>query len=255
MKGKVLGLDHLGVAVRDPRARLSLWADALGLTLDHVEQVSTEGVRVWFLPLDQQSAGPRIELLEPSDPKAPFAQSLERRGEGLHHVCLRVDDIEAVLAKLAARGLQPIGGGSRAGAHGTRVAFLHPRDTGGVLLELAESVAAPTQLSDFAAGALAVVYLQSPRERLLAQLVAIDAVGLTFDGLELDAWDSWLTQVAHGENGPIRPSRQFVPMQRVEKLIADQDSPELPSLARQFRTRTQRDLAIVFRGANEAEER
>ena len=114
MKGKVLGLDHVGVAVRDPRQRLPLWAEALGLPLDRAEAVPSEGVRTWFLDF----GGGHIELLEPLSADSPIARAIEKRGEGLHHVCLAVDDLDAALARLAARGIEPVGGGSRPGAGG-----------------------------------------------------------------------------------------------------------------------------------------
>lgn len=251
MSGKILGLDHIGVTVQDPRARLPVWADVLGLSLSGVDSVPTEGVRVWFLDL---GSGSRIELLEATDPTGTIAKSIEKRGEGLHHICFRVEDLEAIVARLVEKGLVPLGGGIRPGAHGSRVVFLHPKDTGGVLLELAEHPQAETASPvGFGVGEWAIAYLQAPRERLFGRLLAIDASGVTMHALDLEAWDGWMAQWSHGETGPVRPSRQFIPMSRVEKLLADEDSSEIPSLARQFRQRTERTIDEAFGAAGAAE--
>ncbi len=244
MSGKILGLDHIGITVQDPRSRLPVWADVLGLSLSGVDSVPTEGVRVWFLDLGD---GSRIELLEPTEASGTVAKSIEKRGEGLHHICLRVMGLDSILARLTARGVSPLGGEARPGAHGSRVAFLHPRDTGGVLLELAEQSPGLVETpGEFGVGAWAIAYLQAPRERLFGRVLAIDPSGVTLYALDLDSWDGWLAQWSHGEAGPVRPSRQFVPMTRVEKLLADEDSNELPSLARQFQQRTDRSITKAF---------
>jgi len=125
-------LDHVGVAVRRLDERLPFYRDLLGLAHAGTEEVAAEGVRAAFLPAGRT----RIELLEPTRSDATLARHLERRGEGIHHLCFEVDDIDAALARLEAAGHEILGGGARAGAEGTRVAFLHPRKTGGVLIEL-----------------------------------------------------------------------------------------------------------------------
>jgi methylmalonyl-CoA/ethylmalonyl-CoA epimerase len=211
--------------------------------------VPAEGVRTWFLDV----GGGHLELLEPLGEDSPIAKHIEKRGEGLHHLCLRVDDLEAVLAQLAARGVEPVGGRVRAGAGGARVAFLHPRDTGGVLLELSEteSVSAPAREEEqvqppFRIGAPVVLNLRAPRERLFGLLRQLDAVGVAVEGLDPDSWDSWVGQRARGEDGPLRPSVEYFPLSRVDKLIADVDSPDLPSFSRRFRERTGRSLEAVL---------
>lgn len=242
-KGHIIGIDHLGVAVRDPRARLTLWSDVLGLELERVEAVPSEGVRTWFIAV----GGPHIELLEALGEDSPIAKALDKRGEGLHHVSLRVDDIEAVLARLRGRGIEPIGGGSRPGAGGCTVAFLHPRDTGGILLELSQHPASAADPSaPFGVGSIVVAYLRDPRERLVGAVRVLDGTGLALDGLDLEAWDDWVGQRARGEDGPLSPSLQFFPAARLEKLLADRDEPNLPSLARRFAERTGEDLAAVL---------
>jgi methylmalonyl-CoA/ethylmalonyl-CoA epimerase len=125
-------LDHIGVAVRDLNEALQFYRDALGLDVSAAMDVPTEQVRAVFIPVGSAS----IELLEATSPESPIARALERRGEGLHHVTLAVDDLQAALAQLKARGVRLIDETPRPGAHNSRVAFVHPSSTGGVLLEL-----------------------------------------------------------------------------------------------------------------------
>ena len=134
MSGRVLGIDHLGVACKDPNQRMKLWKDFLGLPLEKVEEVASEKVRTYFV----NACGVHIELLEPTADDSPVAKTIEKRGEGIAHMALRVDDIEAVLGKLAANGIEPLPPGVRQGAGGAKVAFVHPKHTGGILLELCE---------------------------------------------------------------------------------------------------------------------
>ncbi len=134
-------LDHLGVAVRRIEDRLDLYRNVLGLDLQAVEEVAGEGVRAALLPAGRA----RIELLEPTGGATPIARFLERRGEGIHHVCFEVDDLDAALERFRSAGLSITGAeGSagqeeRAGAEGSRIAFIHPRSTGGVLIELRQA--------------------------------------------------------------------------------------------------------------------
>ena len=125
-------LDHIGIAVRSiEEAKIY---KALGLTVDHVEDVVTQGVKTAFL-----SAGDaNIELLEPLSPQSSVAKFIEKRGEGIHHICLRVDSIEDHLERLKAQGFRLINEAPVPGAHGCRVAFLHPAAGNGVLIELSE---------------------------------------------------------------------------------------------------------------------
>ncbi len=243
MKGRVTAVAHLGVAVRDARASLALWADAIGLPLGRVETVGSEGVRTWFL----DAGSTHVELLEALDEQTPVGRFLEKRGEGLHHVCLEVDDIEAMLARLAARGIDPVGA-VREGAGGARVAFLHPRDTGGLLIELAEPAPGSASGPAFAPGTLAVVYLRDPREQCVGVVRRLDALGVALLGMDLDAWDDWVAQWVSDEAGPLAPSLQFFPAARIEKLLADSDSPHLPSFSRRFEERTGRALAVALEG-------
>ena len=125
-------LDHIGIAVRSIEAA-SIYA-ALGLTVDHVETVESQGVRTAFLSVGDSN----LELLEPTGPQSSVAKFIEKRGEGIHHLCFRVDDLEKHLRDLQGKGFRLINEHPVPGAHGCRVAFLHPAAGNGVLIELSE---------------------------------------------------------------------------------------------------------------------
>ena len=130
-------LDHIAIAVKDIQTALAVYEGALGLTCTHIEEIPEQKVKVAFLPTGDSE----IELLEPTETDSGVARFLEKRGEGMHHICLEVDDIEATLAELRARGTPLLDNRSQRGAHG-RIAFLHPKGTHGVLIELVERGAA-----------------------------------------------------------------------------------------------------------------
>ncbi|HUP59365.1 MAG TPA: methylmalonyl-CoA epimerase [Thermoanaerobaculia bacterium] len=125
-------LDHIGIAVRSIEAA-SIY-HALGLTVDHVETVETQRVKTAFLSVGDAN----LELLEPTDADSPIAKFIDKRGEGIHHICLRVDDLDAHLARLKEQGFRLVNEAPVPGAHGCRVAFLHPAAGNGVLIELSE---------------------------------------------------------------------------------------------------------------------
>ena len=125
-------LDHVGIAVRDLAAALAFYRDALGLEVDLAEDVESQRVRAHFIRAGDSS----LELLEASDPESKIAKFLDRRGPGLHHITLRVDDIGAALAQLTARGVKLVDEHARPGAEGAMVAFIHPSSAHGVLVEL-----------------------------------------------------------------------------------------------------------------------
>ena len=127
-------LDHIGIAVRSIEAAAIY--QALGLTVDHVETVPSQRVKTAFLSVGDSN----LELLEPTDADSTIAKFIEKRGEGIHHICLRVDDLDAHLARLKAQGFRLINESGVPGAHGCRVAFLHPSAGSGVLIELSESL-------------------------------------------------------------------------------------------------------------------
>jgi methylmalonyl-CoA/ethylmalonyl-CoA epimerase len=126
-------LDHVGIAVRSIAEALRFY-EALGLRREGEEEVAGQAVRVAFLPLGET----RLELLEPSTPESPIARHLERRGPGLHHLCVSVPDIRAAMAQLAGAGFELLSGEPQPGAHGCQVCFVHPKAAGGVLIELSQ---------------------------------------------------------------------------------------------------------------------
>ena len=135
-------LDHVGIAVADLGAALKFYRDALGLEIDAPEDVASQGVRAHFIPLaSPDGSGASLELLEATADDSPIARYLAKKGPGLHHITLRVDDIRGALAQLKARGVRLIDEQPRPGAHGSLVAFIHPSSAHGVLVELKETLA------------------------------------------------------------------------------------------------------------------
>jgi methylmalonyl-CoA epimerase len=128
-------LDHIGIAVRDLDKALEFYRDALGLEIGEAEDVPSQQVRARFVPVGDAS----LELLEATGEQSAIARSIERRGPGLHHVTLRVDDIVAALAQLKTRGVRLVDEVPREGAGGSLVAFIHPSAAQGVLVELKQS--------------------------------------------------------------------------------------------------------------------
>jgi len=132
----LMKIDHLGIATKGIDDALKFWADALGLENVHTEVVEDQKVRVVMLPIGES----RIELLEPTSDDSPISKFLEKRGGGIHHVAVAVEDIEAALAGLKAKGMRLIDESPRIGAEGCLVAFVHPSSANGVLLELVQSI-------------------------------------------------------------------------------------------------------------------
>ena len=128
-------INHLGIATKGIDDALKFWGDALGLENVHTETVEDQMVRVAMLPIGES----RIELLEPTSDESPISKFLEKRGSGIHHIAVEVDDIEAALARLKAQGMRLIDETPRIGAEGCLVAFVHPAASGGVLLELVQT--------------------------------------------------------------------------------------------------------------------
>ena len=124
---------HLDIAVDSIDERLPVW-ESFGLKLHHTEKVDSEGVTTAHLKV----GGYEIELLEPMGKDTPVGKFIDKKGPGIHHLALEVDNIEGSLAKAKENGLEPIGEAPRPGADNTLVAFFHPKDTGGVLLEIVE---------------------------------------------------------------------------------------------------------------------
>ena len=129
-------IDHIGIATNGIEDAASIYRDALGMHVTETEEVSGQKVRVAMLPIGES----RIELLEATSADSPISKFLAKRGPGIHHLALRVDDIQATLADLKSKGARLIDEEPRAGAGGCLVAFVHPSSTGGVLIELVENV-------------------------------------------------------------------------------------------------------------------
>ncbi|MBV9500333.1 MAG: methylmalonyl-CoA epimerase [Acidobacteriaceae bacterium] len=130
-------IDHLGIAVRDLEQALRFYEQVLGMEVNHCETVEAEQVRVAMLPTAGNTAGNRIELLEATHPDSPIGRFIAKRGPGLHHIALLVDDLEETSLRLRNNGVQLLNE-PRAGAGGHRYVFVHPSSTGGVLLELVQ---------------------------------------------------------------------------------------------------------------------
>ena len=128
-------LDHVGIAVSNLGDALAFYRDALGLEVETPEDVASQRVRAHFIPVGESA----IELLEATSEDSPIAKYVGKRGPGLHHITLRVDDISAALAQLKAKGVRLIDEIPREGAHGSLVAFIHPSSAHGVLVELKQS--------------------------------------------------------------------------------------------------------------------
>jgi methylmalonyl-CoA/ethylmalonyl-CoA epimerase len=130
---KVTKINHIGVAVADVDEALKFWRDILGLELDHVEDVPSSKSKVAFLPVGDSD----LELVFPASEDAPINKFLAERGAGIHHLCIEVDDISAMLAHLKEKGVRLIDEEPKV-LPGRKMAFIHPKATGGVLLELYE---------------------------------------------------------------------------------------------------------------------
>ena len=129
-------IDHVAVVVEDMDAALGFWRDALGLTVEKTESNGVEAVEVAFLPVGEST----VELLLPTTVDSGIAKYLVKRGAGIHHLCLAVADIEMCMAQLAEKGIELINETPRVREDGIRYTFVHPKSTGGVLLELYETV-------------------------------------------------------------------------------------------------------------------
>jgi len=128
-------INHLGIATKCIDEALEFWRDALGLEDVHTETVENQKVRVVMLPIGES----RVELLEPTSDDSPISKFLEKRGGGIHHIAIEVDDIEARLQVLKDKGVRLIDEAPRTGAEGCLVAFIHPSSAQGVLVELVQS--------------------------------------------------------------------------------------------------------------------
>lgn len=132
---RVKKINHVAIVVKDIDAALAFWRDQLGLKLDHIEDVPSQASKVAFMPVGEGE----VELVEPTNPDSGLAKYLNTRGEGMHHLCVEVDDIEGMLAQLKEKGVRLINE-EPLDLPGRRMAFIHPKSTNGVLLELYELI-------------------------------------------------------------------------------------------------------------------
>ena len=130
----MMKIDHIGIAVKSLSEAVKVYEQAVGLKLAGYDEVEEQGVRIAMLDIGES----RIELLEPTRPDSPIEKFMTRRGEGLHHIAVRVDNIEQALERLKTAGVRLIDEKPKQGAHNTRIAFIHPASTHGVLMELVE---------------------------------------------------------------------------------------------------------------------
>jgi methylmalonyl-CoA epimerase len=130
----MMKIDHIGIAVKSIAAALKVYEQAVGLKLAGYDEVDDQGVRVAMLDIGES----RIELLEPTRPESPVEKFMNKRGEGIHHIAVRVDNIDEALDRLKTAGIRLIDEKPKRGAHNTRIAFIHPASTYGVLMELVE---------------------------------------------------------------------------------------------------------------------
>jgi methylmalonyl-CoA/ethylmalonyl-CoA epimerase len=128
-------INHIGIAVRSLDETLPFYRDNLGMELKEIEEVAEQKVKVAMLAIGES----KIELLEPTSEDSPVAKFIEKNGPGIHHLAYEVKDIEAAIAKLMAEGARMIDEKPRNGAHGTRIAFIHPKSSNGVLTEICQA--------------------------------------------------------------------------------------------------------------------
>jgi methylmalonyl-CoA/ethylmalonyl-CoA epimerase len=131
---KVKHVDHIGVAVKSIEQAGKFYTDILGLKIEGIENIADQKVNVAFIPITDSE----VELLESTDPDGPVAKFIDSRGEGVQHIAFRVENIEETLEQLKANGVRLIDQEPRKGAGGAKIAFIHPKETNGVLVELCE---------------------------------------------------------------------------------------------------------------------
>ncbi|MGI6096538.1 MAG: methylmalonyl-CoA epimerase [Dethiobacteria bacterium] len=131
---KLKKIDHLGIVYKDLEAALETYRSVLGLEVKGIEVVEDQKVKVAFLPIGETN----LELLEPTDESSPIAKYIENKGEGIHHIAFRVDNVDEALKELKEKGVRLIDEKPRVGGEGARIAFIHPKETGRVLVELCE---------------------------------------------------------------------------------------------------------------------
>lgn len=209
-------IDHLGIAVDSIDKRLGFWARSLALGEPHLEEVASEKVRVAMLTVGES----RIELLEPTSDDSVIRGHIAKRGEGIHHVCFAVEDIDRAISELEKDGHRLVGQTPRIGAGGSRVAFVHPRSSGGVLIELKEE---PRSTAIGAPGSIVVVCLRDPIEKYWGRLDELSAIGISMRGMVLTLVQDWAREIAGDQPPSLAPSSIFFPLARLERVYLDED--------------------------------
>ena len=133
---KLLKINHLGIAAPGLAEAMARLERLFGIQAEHVEEVADQKVRTAFYPIGEST----LEHLESTDPDGPIGRFLEKRGPGIHHLAFEVDDVDAAVQELLAKGVRMVDKEPRKGAHGNRIAFIHPAETGGVLVEICQHV-------------------------------------------------------------------------------------------------------------------
>lgn len=131
---KLIRISHLGIASPSLAEAMSNLERLFGIKAEHLEEVPDQKVRTAFYPIGEST----LEYLESTDPEGPVGKFLEKRGPGVHHIAFEVDDVDAAVQELLAKGVRMIDKVPRQGAHGNRIAFIHPAETGGVLVEICQ---------------------------------------------------------------------------------------------------------------------
>ena len=131
---KVTRIDHIGLAVKSIKEAGRFYVDLLGLSIEEIEKVEDQKVKVAFIPISEGE----VELLESTEPDGPVAKFINSKGEGIQHIAFRVENIDEALEELKAKGVRLIDQQPRPGAGGARIAFIHPKETNGVLVELCQ---------------------------------------------------------------------------------------------------------------------
>ncbi|MDR3670128.1 MAG: methylmalonyl-CoA epimerase [Holophaga sp.] len=129
---KLLRINHLGIASPTLDEAMARMGKLFGMEVEHVEEVASQKVKTAFFPVGPST----LEYLEPTQPDSPVAKFMEKKGPGIHHVAFEVDDVDAAVKELLGKGIRMIDKEPRPGAHGSRIAFIHPAETGGMLIEL-----------------------------------------------------------------------------------------------------------------------
>ena len=192
-------IDHIAIVVDDIPTALTFWQDALGLDLSHVEDVPDQESVVAFLPTGQSE----IELVKPTTGTSGVAKFLQKRGAGMHHICLEVDDLAAMIAQLKGKGIQLINESPIHGTGGKKIAFIHPKSTAGVLVELYELTPVEPEIRLRRARTLA--------ERVMMQGQMAASATLAFlRALRSGTWGNGGNGETHGEQAASEPVNETV---------------------------------------------